>query len=191
MIPVTMSIATDEDKNYVERLYEKYSKKMFAYIYKILANHEAAEDCVHDVIQRIINHIDFFKSVSEEDIIRLIMIYCRNEAFNHYRNDKLKKSREKTESEDFNESFMDEIEDDTYNPEKVIISEENNRYLLELVNKLDYKYKDIMIMKYYFNLSNIEIAKQLDITPGVVAVRISRAKKKLLEMGGDRLYDRS
>lgn len=189
MIPMIMSIASDEDKNYIEGLYEKYSKKMFAYIYKILANHEAAEDCVHDVVQRIINHIDFFKSVSEDDTIRLIMIYCRNEAFNYYRNDKLKNSREKMASDDFDESLIEEIEDDTYNPEKVIISEENNRYLFELVNKLDYKYKDVMILKYYFNLSNIEIANQLDVTPGVVAIRISRAKKKLLEMGGSRLYD--
>lgn len=189
MIPITMSISSDEDKSYVERLYEKYSKKMFSYIYKILASYEAAEDCVHDVIQRIINHLDFFKSVNENDTIRLIMIYCRNEAFNYYRNDKLKKTREKYVSDGFDESSIDEIEDDTYNPEKVIISEENNKYLFELVNKLDYKYKDVMLLKYYFNLSNIEIAKQLDVTPGVVAIRISRAKKKLLEMGGSRLYD--
>lgn len=189
MLPIIMCISSEEDKLFMEQLYEKYSKKMFTYIFKILDNRESSEDCVHEVIKRIINHLDFFRSIEEDDLIKLIMIYCRNEAYNFYRNNNLKRTREKSTTLD-DEGFQEEeIIDDTYNPEKIIISEENNRLLFKLLNELDYKYRDVLVLKYYFNMGNKEISELLCVSPGNVATRINRAKRMLLEKGGSRLYE--
>lgn len=189
MLPIITCISSEEDKIFVEDIYEKYSKKMFAYIFKILGNHESSEDCVHEVVKRIINHLEIFRSVEGDDLIKLIMIYCRNEAFNFYRNSNLKRVREKSITMDAESMEEEAVIDDTYDPERIIISEENNRFLFKLVSELDYKYRDVLILRYYFNMGNNKIAELLCINPGAVATRISRAKKILLEKGGARLYE--
>ena len=50
------------------------------------------------------------------------------------------------------------------------------------IEKLPEIYKTVVSLKYFEDLKNDDIAIQLDITPGAVAMRLKRAKRKLSEM---------
>ena len=53
MLCIISVIENDFDRNFVEDIYEKYSKKMYLLAMDILKNHHDSEDCVHDIIQKI------------------------------------------------------------------------------------------------------------------------------------------
>jgi RNA polymerase sigma factor (sigma-70 family) len=71
--------------------------------------------------------------------------------------------------------------------DKIYISEENCEYLHDLINKLDDKYRDVILFK-SLGLENDAIAEMMNISEVLVRKRYSRARKKLLEMGGKNLY---
>ena len=50
------------------------------------------------------------------------------------------------------------------------------------INQLDDKYRDVIILKYYYHMKNVEIAEVLKIEPGTVNTHVARAKKKLREI---------
>lgn len=69
-------------------------------------------------------------------------------------------------------SLMDKIEDDRKENEIII----NKIFVSELLEKLSEEEKNIIIMRYYDNLTQNEIAKNL----GVSQVQVSRMEKKIL-----------
>ena len=64
--------------------------------------------------------------------------------------------------------------------QKMIQKEQINK-LAEEINKLDYKYKAVMELKYVNGFSNQEIADILKIKKKTVDMRLYRAKKLLLK----------
>jgi RNA polymerase sigma-70 factor (ECF subfamily) len=61
--------------------------------------------------------------------------------------------------------------------------------LLVAVNALPARYKDVILLRYYYDLSNEEIAQQLKITESTVRSRIFRARKKLFPfMKGEEMH---
>ena len=75
------------------------------------------------------------------------------------------------DSESENEALPDISED----AEKKDIK----RILFELVRSLDSKYSDVVVLKYYCDLSVNEIADNLGLTPENVKVRLHRARTLL------------
>ena len=62
------------------------------------------------------------------------------------------------------------------------------KYVGELVDKLDLKYRDVIVLK-SLGYDNNEIAFLLNISEELVRQRYLRAKKMILDMGGDTLYE--
>ena len=48
MLAIIMAIEDDDDRLFVEMIFNKYSKNMYLIAEKILNNHDDAEDCVQD-----------------------------------------------------------------------------------------------------------------------------------------------
>ncbi|MBU3101970.1 MULTISPECIES: RNA polymerase sigma factor [Clostridium] len=65
-----------------------------------------------------------------------------------------------------------------YDYEKV----ENKIYLINLLNKIDEKYKDVIRLKYFGDYTLVEISIILDIPLGTVKSRLNFAIKKLREL---------
>ena len=81
-----------------------------------------------------------------------------------------------------------DIPDLSANVEKIVISEFTCGYVKELIDKLDFKYRDVIVLKGY-GYGYEEIAYLMHISQELVRKRYSRARKKILEMGDDILYE--
>jgi len=64
-------------------------------------------------------------------------------------------------------------------PEQLMITRQETTLLREIVESLHPKYKDIIKLHYFKELSCEEIAKQLDLPEGTVKVRLFRARELL------------
>lgn len=188
MLTIIMSIEGDSNRDFVASIYEKYSVSMKAIAFEILKNDCDAEDCVHETVLTIIKKLETFKRTNDENHLKwLVFLVCKNTALNM-----LKKNKRRQRNEILMTSLephkQDEITDDAPTPEEAVIEEDNVRFILSLINKLDEKYRKVILLK-YSGLSNKDIADLLFISQNAVRQRLFLAKRKILEMGGGRFYE--
>ena len=191
MLAIIMAIENEQDRLFVESILNMYSEKMYLIAMDIINNHHDAEDCVHDTIVKIIDKLERFKQANREDyLIKLIVITCRNTAINKYKENKKRNYWEisTTVFDEEEESSIMDIPDLSANVERIVISEFSCSYVKELIDKLDLKYRDVIVLKGY-GYGYEEIAYLMHISQELVRKRYSRARKKVLEMGGDILYE--
>lgn len=85
MLAVIMAIENEDDRLFVETVFNRYAKKLYLVAYNILGNRADAEDCVQDTFVKIIDKLDRFKNAQKDDsLIKLLVIVCRNTALDMY-----------------------------------------------------------------------------------------------------------
>ena len=191
MLLIILNVADDDDRAFVEKIYVEYEKKLYMISNEYLNNHYDAQDCVHDTVKLIIEGIDKFKMAQDRGYLdKLITIVCRNRAINILRTNsrryKYEQSLAKYNSYELEYEDVD-IPDYDSCVDKIYISEQNCEYLHELINNLDDKYRDIVLLK-SLGFDYTSIATLLGISEELARKRYSRAKKLLWKMGGKELH---
>ena len=191
MLPIILNIADDEDRAFVEKLYIKYEKHFYLIAKKYLKDHHDAEDCVHDTVSLIIKSVEKFKHAQNGGYLdKLATVVCRNCAINALRVKTRKLEYEQSTMKfNYEEEEYEEIDipDEKSAVDKLYVSEQNCNRLRALIDKLDQKYRDVILLK-SLGFDNRGIADIMGITEVLVRKRYSRARKLLLKMGGEELY---
>ena len=192
MLPIIWTIDNTDDRAFVEKLYHRYRKKIYASALRILNCREDAEDCVHDVIKTVITHADTFRAADSAGLSKLLALCTRNAALDIYRKNKKRQAHESKFP--FDSEHEEELLGETNSltaqnpsPDSVILSEENKRRLAHIISSLDDMYKDVLVLKYRYHMKNQEIAELLKISENTVGVKLYRAKKILLQERGSEL----
>lgn len=159
----------------IEALFLQYNRFLYSIAYKILNEHQLAQDAVQMTFVKVIDNIKAIDEQNSSKTKAFMVIICRNIAINLYNKRK------------FNPSLMlDEIDnsipDYSYNPDYQIISLESLAELKTKIKMLYQPYADIIALKYIFGYSEKEITKILDITEQNVRVRLHRAKTSLMKI---------
>lgn len=185
-------LTLDEDKqDFVGQLYEKHKKKIYEIAYKILKNRHDAEEIVDEVMIKVISNVEKFVQSDGNETLAQLVIYSRNAAINLY---KVKKRRSEHEipftylNEDGDNEDI-EIQDDAPGMDEVLLSKENSEIVAKYVKQLTLEQQDVIMLVYTLGYSNVEAANVLGISSNAVGMRLFKAKKKLLELGGDELHE--
>lgn len=191
MLAMIMAIEDEEDRVFVETIFNKYSKNMYLIAERILNNHDDAEDCVQDTFVKIIDKLDYFRNVKQEDnLIKLLVIACRNTALDKYGKNKRRANlqfSQTTYNEDGESSIVD-IPDRSADVERIVMNRYVCTYVKELISKLDEKYRDVITLK-SMGYSYEEISCIVGISQALARKRYSRARAMILDMGGETLYE--
>lgn len=176
----------DDERNCAENIFVTYEKKIYEIAHRIVKNHHDAEDTLDRVMIDVMENIDKFLGKSRNIIEAQIVIYTRNEAINTYNRNK-RKSKFESPSSFFNEDGeredMDLI-DDSVDVEQIILNRETVELFENLLLELSQDNRDTIKLVYLYGYSYKEAAKILHITPNAVALRLQKAKKKLIKMAG-------
>ena len=192
MLAIIMSIENESDRSFVEYIYVTHGERMYAAVFSILQHHHDTEDCVHDMIAKIIEYLDKFKDAHEKGyLVQLLAICCRNIAINKYKENRIRGEMEysTTMYTEYDEAIVMDIPDIEANVERIVLSEYTCEYIKSLIDKLKPIYRDVLIMKAR-GWENDEIAHVFGISVDLVRKRHSRARAKIIEMGGEQLYGR-
>lgn len=190
MLTIIMSIESEDDRDLVASIYDKYSISMKAIALDVLQSDHDAEDCVHETVITIIKRLEIFRRVNDEQQLKwLIFTVCKNTALNMLKRRKRIQGGEipMTALETGEDTYLN-IVDDAPTPEEAAIEEDNVRFILSLINKLDEKYREVLLLK-QSGFGNNDIAMMLGISSNAVRQRIFRARGLLLKMGGGRFYE--
>ena len=146
-------------------VYEKYHRELYLYIYSLSRNHHIAEDLTQETFLKAL------LSLPEEhgNIRAWLYMVARNLFFNY---------REKASR---NVSLEEEMERPVEEKDLLANMIENERklQLYQALKKLDMKKREILLLQYFGDLSQKEIAAVLHITPENVRVLAYRPKKEL------------
>lgn len=168
-------IEDEKSRSKLELLYNNYKYTMLYVAKSILKDQYLAEDAVHKAFIKIIDNLHKIDDPICNKIKSFLVIIVRNVAVDMYNH--IKKQNIVT----FDETYI--IKEDTdSSPLELIISEESIENMVENINKLDVKYSDVILLKYFYEYSEIEIARLLDISHENVRVRLHRGRKMIKEM---------
>ena len=170
MIPVILAIRDENDRSYVELQYKKYGRKLYKLAFKHTNNRLDSEDCVHDTVVVLINHLQDYRSWDEDHQKAFLYRCCRFIAIGKY------KKNERNLREIESDVFVENIADVTENVPKKATAREALQKIRDAINEMDPKYGDILYFKAFIGMSNDEIAQIIGISKNLLEVRLHRAR---------------
>lgn len=167
LLPFLLVIKDEETRDKLEQIYNNYKKNAYWTAYNILKDYHESEDVVQDGIIKMSSLIDKIDEIRCNKTRALFVIIVRNLSLNIYNR---KKKIKYTSNED-----MEFISKDLSLDEEMIRLDEV-KWIADSLEKINPSYADIITLKYYYDYSNLEIAKLLDISEGNVRVKLHRAR---------------
>lgn len=125
MMAIIMAIEDDDDREFVEKIFDRYEKNMYFTAYDILRNRADAEDCVQDTFVKIIDKLDCFKKAHEEgNLAKLVALVCRNTALDRYKGNKRRAKRQYSQTvyDENGESSVADIPDRSADVERLVMN---------------------------------------------------------------------
>jgi RNA polymerase sigma-70 factor (ECF subfamily) len=162
-----------ENNKYYSYLIERYEAKLMRYITRIFRmSKEDAEDILQEVFIKVYQNLNDYDQ--EMKFSSWIYRIAHNETINHLR--KIN-SRPKTVYLDPHIDISPEIKQDLEIEENI---DQNyfSQNLMKTINKLDTKYRDVLILKYIEDKDYREISDILKKPMGTIATLLSRARKQ-------------
>ncbi|MHB8065220.1 MAG: RNA polymerase sigma factor, partial [Ruminiclostridium sp.] len=170
-----ITICAASNSGGMENLYERYSKDMFKVAFRILDDYQLAQDAVQSAFINIIDSIDKIDEVDCNRTRAFVVIIVRNISINLYRKRKKQK-----------DLVLDDIEEiltnSKENIDESIINEETFNNIATAIKELHPTYADVISLKYFYDYSDKEIGKMLNISHGNVRIRLYRARQNLIKL---------
>jgi RNA polymerase sigma-70 factor, ECF subfamily len=158
----------------LEELFIKYSNLMFFVAFDILKDRYLAEDAVQKAFLKLEKSKMIIDSTSSNRTRSFVVIVIRNVSITMLNNSR--KELRSIEGDGF-----EELPDNNLLPLELLINKEKVSQIKNNLSKIDNKYADVFLLRYFDEYSISEIASLLDISEQLVRVRLHRAKKSLLE----------
>ena len=155
-----------EDVEYFRCIYERYEKKLKRYIFQIS---NFSEDEAEDILQN--SFIKIWKNINGYDET----IKFSSFLYRIVHNETISLWRKKQTLEKVKENYSHEVGDE--NEFELKEKPTKNQKILDVLNLLSEKYKEVLVLKFLENMDYEEISDILKIPEGTVATRINRAKK--------------
>ncbi len=156
------------DKEAFRDLLEIYEHRVYGFVKKLVYNAHIAEDITQETFISVYRSIHTYKS--DKPLSTWLFTIAKNAALKT-----IKKSKQ------INSINLDEHEivDDNCDVLKQLIVEEDRLFLLENINKLKIIHQEVIILKYFNEMSYKDISKELNISVKKVENRLASSKKAL------------
>ena len=167
-----------------DHLVKKYQKKIYFLAYRMMKNHDAADDIAQETFINAYSSIKSFKL--GYSFYTWLYRICMNLSINHLRRQKFVIPESHFEEE----TSPLEKETTTEDPLSLLVQKERERKIEQAIDSLSPKYKAVFILKVYEDLSYEEIAQTLKISLGTVMSRLFRAREKLQKLLKDMVLEK-
>ncbi len=157
-------------------LVKRYQKKIYFLAYRMVKNHDYADDLAQETFIHAYSAIQTFKV--EYSFYTWLYRICMNLSINF-----LKRQKFMIPESQFEEGASPlEKETSRVDPSNHLASKELEIKIDKALNSLPPKFKAVLILRIYDDLSYEEIAQTLNISTGTVMSRLFRARERMQEM---------
>ena len=168
-----ISLAKNKNQKAQTQLINLFWVDVFSFVMKKVQNENVADEITVSVFSKVLAKLDLYDPNFQ--FKTWILTIAQNTVIDYWR----KKSRENEDSTDNFDDFKNHF---ALSPEELLISAEDQKKIVTIIESLDSKYQDIIRLRFFEEKSIKEIAEELNITVANTKVRIMRAKKVLSEL---------
>ena len=170
-----------KDQQAYATLMKRYKKAVYFMILKMIRDADDAEDLTMEAFAKAFKNLERFKK--DYTFSTWLFRIATNNAIDFIRKKKLKTmSLNNTLSDDSGNAVTIDIEDDDNNPQDVYIRTQRIEMVRIFVDKLPAKYRKLVQLRYFDELSYEEIAQELDKPLGTVKAQLHRSRELLFEI---------
>jgi len=166
------------DQTAINELIRRYKQKIFSTIYFLVRNREQAEDLFQEAFIKIITSLRKNHYNEQGKFLPWALRIAHNLVIDHFRKEKLMPMQRDTD--DF--SVIDILPQRSRNAVEQIEYDEKIGMVRELLEKLPYEQREVVILRHYAGLSFKEISKMLNINLNTALGRMHYAIIKMREM---------
>lgn len=163
-----MRAVRDGDLAVLGVLFERYNTRLYSFILRLTQNESIAEDLLQEAFLNVIRYRHTFRDDSR--FVPWLFNIARNLCYAHFRTHRFHGVPEKeAENHPDNRISIDEK----------VETESDIKWLSTAVNRLPYKYREVLLLTRYQGLKYEEVAEMLGCSVSAVKVRVHRAVKEL------------
>lgn len=165
--------AKDKNQKAQTQLINLFWVDVFSFVMKKVRDENDADEITVHVFSKVLSKLDMYDPNFQ--FKTWVLTIAQNTIIDFWR----KKSRENEDASD----SLDEVKNHfAKSPEELLISAEEQEKILQIIEAMDIKYRDIIRLRFFEEKSIKEIAEELKLSVANTKVRIMRAKKVLTEM---------
>ena len=174
LIPlVLLLIESEDDRRFLENVYLQYHRLMYVQALQILKQSQAAEDAVSDSLLALTKKIPLLRSFDCNKLRSYIVITVRHTAVSRLNRGKWEQLP--------GDGVLEELTD-TDLPDGRLLEQAGIEGVKTAIRSLPPREKDLMLMKYFRDMTEQEIAEETGLKPVSVRVHLSRARKHLAQV---------
>jgi RNA polymerase sigma-70 factor (ECF subfamily) len=171
----------DKDQQAYAMLMKRYKKAVYFMILKMIRDADDAEDLTMEAFAKAFKNLHKFKK--DYTFSTWLFRIATNNTIDFIRKKKLKTmSLNTTMSDDGGNAVTIDVEDDDNNPQDEYIRSQRIEMVRIFVDKLPAKYRKLVQLRYFDELSYEEIAQELDKPLGTVKAQLHRSRELLYEI---------
>jgi RNA polymerase sigma-70 factor (ECF subfamily) len=163
-----------KDLSRFAELYDRYVEQIYRYVYRRVSDQQVSEDLVSQTFYDALSHLKSYEFRGYPFSAWLYKI-AHNNVLKWYR------ANSRVQSVDLED--ISELKGDV-DLVKEEIQREEKENVLKVLDCLEFEERELIRLKYFEDVSNMEIAQIMGITANNVGVKLYRALKKFKELIG-------
>lgn len=168
---IILAIEDENDRDFMERLYQQYHRLMYHTIYQLINDSWLADDILQITLIKLIDNIPTLRSLTETKRINYIISAVRNSTFTQI---KKNKSHPEIDIDEWAAKNTPTAED---NPELLIIHKEEIQTFCVIWPMLDKKSQILLEGRFILGKSYETLADDLGMKPDSIRMAVTRAKR--------------
>ena len=171
----------EKDQQAYATMMKRYKKAVYFMILKMIRDADDADDLTMEAFAKAFRNLERFKK--DYTFSTWLFRIATNNTIDFIRKKKLKTmSLNNTLSDDNGNAVNIDVEDDDNNPQDEFIRSQRIEMVRIFVDKLPAKYRKLVQLRYFDELSYEEIAVELDKPLGTVKAQLHRSRELLYEI---------
>ena len=167
------------DQSAISTLIDRHSKRVLDYIRMMVKNNEIADDIFQETFIKVVRFIDEGRYTDNGKFLSWVLRIAHNQVIDHFR--QTKQQNNLTEADAGYDILNTHKFSDTTVEDKLVTAQIEED-LRKLVNNLPEEQKEVVMMRYFGDMSFKEIAEQTDVSINTALGRMRYALINLRKM---------
>ena len=168
---IFLMLENDEDRLFLEGIYLEYHRLLYAQALQITHSEVAAQDVVSDSLMALMKKINLLRTLPCNKLRAYLVTTVRHTAINLFNRQKRERLAD--------DVTLEELAGGGSGVDEALLSRAGVEAIKEAIKALPEREKEVMLMRYFRELSDEEIAAETGLRPVSVRVHLSRARKHL------------
>lgn len=170
------------DQAAISILIDRHSKRVLDYIRMMVRNNDVADDIFQETFVKVVRFIDERRYTDNGKFLSWVLRIAHNQVIDYFRHTKQQNNINESEA---GYDILNTRRFSDSNIEEKIVNTQIEEDLRKLIDKLPEEQKEVVMMRYFADLSFKEIAEQTDVSINTALGRMRYALINLRKMVKD------